>query len=70
MNVHKCEGTLAGFYWTVSTNYTYITQHKICTPYMETQLPSTFNNMYILQFIHYNSTLLQNIHHMPRHRSS
>jgi len=70
MNVQRCESTLAGFYWTLSTNYTYIKQHKISTPYTKIQLLPTFHYMYILQFIHYNSTFAQIIHLMPGDRSS
>ena len=59
---------MAGLYCTVSTNYMYIKQHyKIPTLYTEIQLPPTFINVYILQFLHYNSTLAQKKFHLtPR----
>ena len=60
MTVQRCEDTLlTGLYCTVSTNYMYIKQHKIPTSYTEIQLLPTFNNVYILQFLHYNSTRAQ-----------
>ena len=58
MNVQRCEDNMAGLHSALSTNYTYIKQHyKIHTSNTEIQLPPTFINVYILHFLHYNSTL-------------
>jgi hypothetical protein len=50
---------MAGPYCTVSTNYRYIKQHKFPTSHTEIQLQPSFNNVYSLQFLHYNSTRAQ-----------
>jgi hypothetical protein len=59
MNVQWCEENITSLYCTVSTKNTYIKQHKITTSYTEIQLQPSFNNVYILQFLHYNSTRAQ-----------
>jgi hypothetical protein len=59
MNVQRCEDNMAGLYCTESTKYRYIKQHKVPTFNTEIQLQPSFNNVYILQFLHYNSTRAQ-----------
>jgi hypothetical protein len=59
MNVQRCEDNMAGLHCALSTNYTYIKQHKIPTSNTEIQLPPTIINAYILHFLHYNSKLAQ-----------